>query len=67
MKTKITKALFERVPLSPGPGTSYIDSEMRGFMLVVGVTSKRYYAQTLVAGSASRLYSRAGYMMQLRE
>src|ERR1700693_5835121 len=55
MRTKITQALVERVPLSPGGNATYTDAELRGFMLLVGATSKRYYAQTLVNGRQVRV------------
>lgn len=55
MRTKITQALVERVPLSPGGNATYTDAELRGFMLLVGATSKRYYAQTLVNGRQVRI------------
>jgi hypothetical protein len=55
MKTKITQAFVERVPLSPGRNATYTDCELRGFMLIVGATGKRYYAQTLVNGRQVRV------------
>jgi len=55
MKTKITQAFVERIPLSPGRNKTYTDAELRGFMLIVGATGKRYYAQTLVNGRQVRV------------
>ena len=50
MKVKITQALVERVPLSPERSATYTDTELRGFMLIVGGISKRFYAQAMVNG-----------------
>lgn len=55
MRTKITQAAVERVPLAPDGSAYYTDTELRGFMLIVGRTSKRYYAQTLVNGRQVRV------------
>jgi hypothetical protein len=51
VRTKITQAALERVPLSP----DRTDTELRGFMLLVGGTSKRYYVQSLVNGRQVRV------------
>ena len=55
MRTKITQAVVERVPLSPDRTATYTDTEIRGFMLLVGGTSKRYYVQSLVNGRQVRV------------
>jgi hypothetical protein len=47
VRTKLTQAAVERVPLAPDGSAYSTDTELRGFMLIVGGTSKRYYAQTL--------------------
>jgi len=55
MKTKITQAFVERIPLSPERNATYTDCDLHGFMLIVGATGKRYYAQTLVNGRQVRV------------
>jgi integrase len=55
VRTKITQAAVERVPLAPERAATYTDTELRGFMLIVGRTSKRYYVQSLVNGRQVRV------------
>jgi integrase len=55
VRIKITQAAVERAPLAPGGSATYTDTELRGFMLLVGRTSRRYYAQTLVNGRQVRV------------
>jgi hypothetical protein len=47
--------MVERVLLAPDGSATYTDIELRGFMLLVGSTSRRYYVQTLVNGRQVRV------------
>jgi hypothetical protein len=51
----LTQAAVERAPMAPNGSAYYTDAELCGFMLIVGRTSKRYYAQTLVNGRQVRV------------
>jgi hypothetical protein len=55
LKAEITQALVERVPLTPSHSATNTDTELRGFMLLVGKTAKRYYAQAVAAGRQVRV------------
>jgi hypothetical protein len=55
VRIKITQAAVERAPLATDRSATYTDTELRGFMLLVGRTSRGYYAQTLVNGRQVRV------------
>ena len=55
MKSKITQALVERVPIpEAGKSVLYADTEMRGFYLIVTPTKRSFYVQSLVNGKQVR-------------
>ena len=55
MKSKVTQALVERAPRpEPGKSVLYADTEMRGFYLIVTLTKRSFYVQSLVNGRQVR-------------
>jgi hypothetical protein len=57
VRIKITQAALERAPLALDGLATYTDTELRGFMLLVGRTARRHYVQTLVNGREVRARS----------
>jgi len=54
-KLKLTKSNIERIPLTQSGQQLYWDTELPGFGLVVGQTSKSYVAQSNIADKSVRI------------
>ena len=55
MAQKLTKTFIDSIPLTENGQVFYRDSELKGFGLRVGLTSKVYIAETKVNGKVVRV------------